>query len=205
MKIGYIRVSTNDQNINRQVQLLKDNNCEKIFIDKKSGKNTEREHYQKMKKFVRENDIIVFAELDRLGRNKDEINKEWDYFINKGVDIIVLDMPILDTTKYTDELGELLLSVAKEFLSYNAEQERKKILYRQKQGIEIAKCDGKYKGRSRTYAADSKNIKGRRIYYLILQYLKEKKPIMQISDELNVDRKTIRRIRNENISSNHYE
>lgn len=199
MKVGYIRVSTKGQNVARQVAMLEEYGCEEIFIDKKTGKNLERENYHIMKSYVRKKDIIVFAELERLGRNRKEINQEWDYFIKKGVDIVVLDMPILDTTKYTDELGELLLNVAKEFLSYNAEQELKKILYRQKQGIEIAKQEGKYKGRSRSYAPDSKNIEKRRTYYLILQFLKEKKPIKQISEELNVDRKTIRRIRNEDI------
>lgn len=198
MKVGYIRVSTKYQNISRQVQLLKDYGCTEIFIDKESGKNLNRKEYNTMKSFLRKNDILVFAELDRLGRNKKEINEEWNYYIDKGIDIVVLDMPILDTTKYQDDLGKLLLNLAKEIISYNAEQERLKILERQKQGIQIAKQNGKYKGRSRSYSPNSKNTEKRRIYYLVLQYLKDNKPIKQISEELNISRQTIYRIKYEN-------
>lgn len=198
MKVGYIRVSTKYQNISRQVQLLKEHGCEEIFIDKESGKNLNRKEYIRMKKFLRKKDILVFAELDRLGRNKKEINEEWNYYIDKGIDIVVLDMPILDTTKYNDDLGKLLLNLAKEIISYNAEQERLKILERQKQGIQIAKQNGKYKGRSRSYSPNSKNTEKRRIYYLVLQFLKENKPIKQISEELDISRQTIYRIKYEN-------
>ena len=89
-----------DRNIERQIKQLEEYGCEKIFIDKSSGKDLNRTEYKKMKSFARDSDTIVFVELDRLGRNKDEINQEWDYFINKNIDIVVLDMPILDTTKY---------------------------------------------------------------------------------------------------------
>lgn len=201
MKVGYIRVSTNKQNISRQIQLLKEYGCEEIFIDKESGKNLNRKEYIKMKEFLRRKDILVFAELDRLGRNKKEINDEWNYYINNGIDIVILDMPILDTTKYQDDLGRLLLNLAKEIISYNAEQERLKILERQKQGIAIAKKNGKYKGRSRSYSPNSKNTDKRRIYFLVIQYLKEKKPIKQISEELNVSRQTIYRIKKEYYSN----
>lgn len=200
MKVGYIRVSTSKQNISRQIKLLKEYGCDEIFIDKESGKNLNRKEYMKMKEFLRKKDILVFAELDRLGRNKKEINDEWNYYINNGIDIVILDMPILDTTKYQDDLGKLLLNLAKEIISYNAEQERLKILERQKQGIEIAKKNGKYKGRSRSYSSDSKNKEKRSIYFLVIQYLKDKKPIKQISEELNISRQTIYRIKKENAS-----
>jgi len=196
-KIGYARVSTIQQNEERQIKMLKDYGCDKIFIDKQSGKDFNRAEYQKMKRYVRENDVIVFVELDRLGRNKEEINEEWDYFINKNIDIVVLDMPILDTTKYQDDLGKLLLNLAKEIISYNAEQERIRILERQRQGIEIAKRQGKYKRRSKSYSPDSKNKEKRRVYYLVVQYLKEKKPIKQISEELSISRDTVYRIKKE--------
>lgn len=197
MKVGYIRVSSVDQNIQRQINILTDYGCEKLFIDKESGKDLNRVEYKKMKKFVREKDIIVFAELDRLGRNKKEINEEWDYFINKNIDIIVLDMPILDTTKYQDDLGKLLLNLAKEIISYNAEQERLRILERQRQGIEIAKREGRYKGRGVSYSPNAKDKNKRRIYYLVVEYLKQKKPIKQISDELKISRDTVYRIKRE--------
>lgn len=197
MKVGYVRVSTTKQNISRQIKLLKEYGCEEIFIDKETGKNLNRTEYKNMKKFLRKKDVLVFAELDRLGRNKKEINDEWNYYINSGIDIVILDMPILDTTKYQDDLGKLLLNLAKEIISYNAEQDRLRILERQKQGIAIAKENGKYKGRSRSYSPNSKNTEKRRIYFLVVQYLKDKKPIKQISEELNISRQTIYRIKKE--------
>ncbi|GAB3067565.1 recombinase family protein [Salinicoccus sesuvii] len=196
-KIGYARVSTIGQNEERQIKPLKGYSCEKIFIDKQSGKDFNRTEYKNMKNYVREKDTIVFVELDRLGRNKNEINKEWEYFINKDVDIVVLDMPLLDTTKYQDDLGKLLLNLAKEIISYNAEQERIRILERQTQGIEIAKREGKYKSRSKSYSATSKNKEKRRLYFLVIEYLNKKKPIKQIAEELSMSRDTVYRIKNE--------
>lgn len=196
MKVGYIRVSSKNQNVARQEKLLHDYGCEKIFIDKKSGKNLEREQYKKMKKFIREKDIVVFAELDRLGRNKDDIDREWNEFIKRGIDIVVLDMPILDTTKYQDDLGKLLMNMAKDLLSYMAEQDRKRILERQKQGIEIAKKEGKYKGTEKFYRADSPNPNHRAKYHRIIQLLEEKKPVTHIAEEVGVSRNTVYRIKN---------
>jgi DNA invertase Pin-like site-specific DNA recombinase len=92
-----------------------------------------------MKEFVRDKDVVVFAELDRLGRTKKDIDDELNELIKKGVDIVVLDMPILDTTKYQDELGKLILNITKEIFSYIAEKERLDTLERQRQGIQIAK------------------------------------------------------------------
>lgn len=198
MLIGYARVSTLSQNIERQKEQLIKYGCEKIFIEKSSGKDLNRTVYQKMKAFAREKDTIVFVELDRLGRNKEEINQEWEYFISKNIDIVVLDMPILDTTQYQDDFGKLLLNLAKEIISYNAEQERLRILERQRQGIEIAKREGRYRGRGASYSPTSKDKNKRRIYYLVLEYLKKKKPIKQISDELGISRTTIYRIKDEN-------
>ena len=198
MYIGYARVSTLNQNIERQIKQLEAYGCERIHIDKSSGKDLNRTEYKKMKSFARDSDTIVFVELDRLGRNKDEINQEWDYFINKNIDIVVLDMPILDTTKYQDSLGKLLLSLAKEIIAYNAEQERLRILERQRQGIEIAKREGRYKGRGASYSPNAKDKNKRRTYYLVLEYLKKKKPIKQIGDELGISRTTIYRIKEEN-------
>lgn len=198
MYIGYARVSTLNQNIERQIKQLEAYGCERIYIDKSSGKDLNRTEYKKMKSFARDTDTIVFVELDRLGRNKDEINQEWDYFISKNIDIVVLDMPILDTTKYQDNLGKLLLNLAKEIISYNAEQERLRILERQRQGIEIAKREGRYKGRGASYSANAKDKNKRRTYYLVLEYLKKKKPIKQIADELGISRTTVYRIKEEN-------
>lgn len=201
MKVGYIRVSSKGQNVARQVQSLKDYGCEKIFIDKQSGKDMERKEYKKMKKYIRKKDIVVFAELDRLGRSQEDIQREWDEFIKRGIDIVVLDMPILDTTKYHDELGKLLLSMAKDLLAYMAEQERLKILERQRQGIEIAKKEGKYKGAEKIYRADSPNATHRAKYHLVVRRLKEKVPIKHIAEEVGVSRNTVYRIKKEDLNA----
>lgn len=201
MKVGYIRVSSKNQNVARQEKLLRDYGCEKIFIDKKSGKNLEREQYKKMKTFIREKDIVVFAELDRLGRNKEDIDKEWNEFIKRGIDIVVLDMPILDTTKYQDDLGKLLMNMAKDLFSYMAEQDRKRILERQRQGIEIAKKEGKYKGAEKFYRSDSPNPNHRAKYHRIIQLLEEKKPVTHIADEVGVSRNTVYRIKRNTLRS----
>lgn len=203
MKVGYIRVSSKDQNATRQIQALKEYGCEKLFIDKKSGKDLNRQEYFRMKNFVREKDIVVFAELDRLGRKKEDIDREWNDLIQKGIDIVVLDMPILDTTKYQDELGKVMLNMAREILSYVAEQDRLKILERQRQGIKIAKEEGKYTGTKTLYTADSKNANHRRIFYLVSHMLHEKKPILQIANEVGISRNTVYRIQKDIKSDNH--
>lgn len=195
MKVGYIRVSSKGQNVNRQFQSLTNYGCDKIFIDKKSGKNLERQEYKKMKHFIRETDTIVFAELDRLGRNKKEIDKEWSEFIERGIDIVVLDMPILDTTKYQDEFGKLIMNLARELLSYNAEQERLKILERQRQGIKIAKDQGKYKGTDKFYRPDSPNSDHRTKYHRVLQLLEQNKPVTHIASDVGISRNTVYRIK----------
>lgn len=203
MKVGYIRVSSKGQNVARQVQSLKNFGCDEIFIDKQSGKNMERKEYQKMKKFIRKKDIVVFAELDRLGRNKKEIDREWNEFINRGIDIVVLDMPILDTTKYQDDMGKLIMNLARELMSYMAEQDRKRILERQRQGIEIAKKEGKFKGVDKFYRPDSPNPNHRAKYHRIIELLKKRTPVSKVSEEAGVSRNTVYRIirENENLKS----
>ncbi|WP_080871762.1 recombinase family protein [Oceanobacillus timonensis] len=197
MNVGYIRVSSKGQNVDRQKKSLEEYGCEKVFIDKKSGKDLEREQYHEMKSFIREKDIVIFAELDRLGRNREEINQEWNDLINRGCDIKVLDMPILDTTQYKDDMGKFILTIARELLGYIAEQERVKLLERQRQGIEIAKQKGKYQGAEKFYRPDSKNPEFRYKYYQIIDLLEKKVPVSQISRDVRVSRNTVYRIKKE--------
>lgn len=196
MIVGYARVSSNSQNIDRQIKKLKEYGCENVFVDKSSGKDLERKQYKKMKNFVRKGDTVVFAELDRLGRNKKDIDREWNDLINKGVDIVVLDMPILDTTKHQDELGELILKITREILSYIAEKERLNILERQKQGIEIAKREGKFKGRPLKYHSKAKG-KNKLIYDTIINELRNGTSVMSIHEKTGASRNTIYKIKKE--------
>lgn len=151
MKIGYVRVSTKDQNEARQISSMRENGVEKIFIDKQSGKDFERPEYQKMISELKEGDIVVLHSLDRLGRNYDAIIDEW-HRITKQIkaDIIVLDMPLLDTTARGNDLtGKFVADMVLQILSYVAANERENIRKRQSEGIAIAKAQGKYKGSSK--------------------------------------------------------
>lgn len=147
---GYIRVSTKDQNESRQLEAMKDLGIldRDFFIDKQSGKNFERPYYQAMKNVLRKGDILFVKELDRLGRNAQEIKNEWqDITHNIGAHIVILDMPILDTRQYKNGLEKVISSIVLELLSYMAEREREKINDRQAEGIAAAKNDGVVFGR----------------------------------------------------------
>lgn len=147
---GYMRVSTLEQNIQRQkVELLRWGIAEKnIFCDKLSGKDFNRPQYQKLKRKLKEGDIIVIKSIDRLGRNYDDIQEEWREIVkNKKADIVILDMPILDTRINKDLIGTLISDIVLQLLSYVAQSERENIKQRQAEGIALAKAQGKHLGR----------------------------------------------------------
>ena len=150
MKIGYVRVSTVDQNEARQIEAMKTDGVEKIYMDKKSGKDFNRPEYQKMISEMHKGDVLVIHSIDRLGRNYDEITEEWRKITKEiGADIIVQDMPLLDTTLNRDLTGKLIADIVLQVFSYVAQRERESIRQRQREGIEIAKAQGKYKGRAK--------------------------------------------------------
>lgn len=149
---GYVRVSTKEQNEDRQVQVMLDFGIpkERIFIDKQSGKDFERAEYQTLKRMLKDspNSLLVIHSIDRLGRNYKEITKEWKEIITEcKADIKVLDMELLDTTQYKDLLGTFISDLILQVLSFVAEQERKNIRKRQAEGIAVAKAQGKELGR----------------------------------------------------------
>ena len=150
MKVGYVRVSTVDQNEARQIEAMKADGVEKIYMDKKSGKDFNRPEYQKMIASLQKGDILVIHSIDRLGRNYEEIITEWRKITKEiEADIIVQDMPLLNTTQNKDLTGTLIADIVLQLLSYVAQRERENIRQRQKEGIAIAKAQGKYKGRSK--------------------------------------------------------
>lgn len=146
---GYARVSSKDQNLARQLKALKDAGCEKIYQDKKSGKDFDREQYQKMLSGLTDKDVLIVLSIDRLGRNYDEIMDQWRV-ITKDIKakVKVLDMPLLDTTKsHTGDITDTFMAdLVLQILSYVANLEREHIRERQAQGIAIARAQGKYKG-----------------------------------------------------------
>lgn len=151
MEFMYIRCSTKDQNEARQVEKAKALGIDDrhVFIEKASGKDFDRPVYQGMKNAtLREGDVLYIDSLDRLGRNYEGIVAEWQSLTKDiGVDIVVLDMPLLDTRKNKDLLGTLISDIVLQLLSYVAENEREKIRTRQREGIDAAKERGAYKGR----------------------------------------------------------
>lgn len=147
---GYVRVSSVCQNEARQLQELRQMEIEdeNIFIDKTSGKDFNRTQYQKLKSILKNGDVLFVKSIDRFGRNYSEIIDEWRYLTKAiGVDIVVLDMPLLDTRKGKDLLGTLISDIVLQILSYVAEIERNEIRQRQKEGIAIAKSRGVHLGR----------------------------------------------------------
>lgn len=148
---GYARVSSKEQNVERQLKAFEelDINPRDIFIDKQSGKEFDnREQYQILKRMLRENDLLVIKSIDRLGRNYNSIIEEWRYITNViKADIKVIDMQMLDTTIHKDLLGTFISNLILEVLSYVAEQERTFIKQRQKEGIIVAKNKGIKLGR----------------------------------------------------------
>ena len=150
----YARVSSKDQSLERQVTVAKEIGIadEYIFIEKASGKDFKRPEYQLMKRMFREEDILYVKSLDRLGRNKQMILDEWQELIKiKKINIVVLDMPLLDTRKYNDMNGleNLISDLILQLLSYMAEDERKRIKERQEEGIKVAIVNGVTFGRKK--------------------------------------------------------
>jgi DNA invertase Pin-like site-specific DNA recombinase len=147
---AYIRVSTREQNIDRQLKDMQDLGIDErdIFIDKESGKNFNRARYQALKECLRQGDLLYIKSIDRFGRNSKEIKREWEYITQEiGADIKVLDMPLLDTTQYKDTLGNFVSDLVLQVLSFVAEREWENIHQRQSEGIAVAKAKGKHLGR----------------------------------------------------------
>ena len=147
---GYMRVSSCEQNEDRQrIALLEAGVPEQnIYLDKQSGKDFERSRYKKMLRKLKKDDLLFVKSIDRLGRNYEEILKQWRYLTKeKGVDIIVLDMPLLDTRRGKDLMGTFLSDIVLQVLSFAAENERSNIHQRQAEGIAAAKARGRQFGR----------------------------------------------------------
>ena len=151
MRYGYIRVSTKEQNIDRQLTALSLENIskEQIFIDRASGKNFNRIEYQRLLTILQEDDDLVIKSIDRLGRNYDDILEQWKLLTKvKKVHIVVLDFPLLNTRNNIDTItGKLISDLVLQVLSYASQMEREQIKQRQMEGIHEAKKRGKRFGR----------------------------------------------------------
>ena len=147
---GYVRVSTKEQNEDRQLIAMRELQIPErnLYIDKQSGKDFDRPQYQKLVRRLKKDDLLYVKSIDRLGRNYDEILEQWRVLTKeKGADIVVLDMPLLDTRRGKDLMGTFLSDIVLQVLSFVAENERTNIRQRQAEGIAAAKARGVRFGR----------------------------------------------------------
>lgn len=187
---AYVRVSTKDQNEDRQLLALDKYMIpkENIFIDKQSGKDFNRPKYKKLLKRLKSDDVLYVKSIDRLGRNYEEIIEQWKIITRKkNADIVVLDMPLLDTTKSKDLLGTFISDLVLQVLSFVAENERINIKERQREGIEAAKIRGVRFGRPEKLLSQT-------VYN---EYLDGKLTIDEITQKYSIGKSTFYRKLNE--------
>lgn len=186
MRVGYARVSSKDQNLDRQIKALSD--VSKIFTDKLSGRSTNRPQLKAMLDFIRESDIVVVTELDRLGRNNKELTEIMSIIQQKGATLEVLNLPSLRGIE-DENLRRLINNLIIEIYKYQAESERQHIRERQQQGIKIAKSEGKFKGGKLKYNKNDPKLQ--HAFELYLQGETEK----DIERKTGINRRTFRRYR----------
>lgn len=178
MEYGYIRVSSCDQNEDRQIVAMQQKGIQdkRIYIDKQSGKNFDRPKYKRMVKRLKAGDVLYIMSIDRLGRNYSEIQEQWRILTkDKGVNICVLDMPLLDTRKDKDLMETFIADIVLQILSFVAQNERENIKRRQAEGIAAAKARGVKFGRPSYPLPDN--------FYKIYTTWREKKISLQQAAE----------------------
>ncbi|MED4057170.1 recombinase family protein (plasmid) [Niallia taxi] len=198
MIFGYARVSSIEQNLDRQIKELQDYGCERIYSEKASGKDFSRPIFLEMRSKMRFGDVLVVHDLTRFGRNKKEIMNEWKKLIDDEIDIVVLNMPILDTRKYKEleGIGQLVSDIVLSLLSWMAEEDRRRIRTAQREGIEIAKSKGVYTGGKKKYHKEAKG-KDKIIYDEIVRLIQAGESVQNIHKTVGVARNTIYTIKKE--------
>jgi DNA invertase Pin-like site-specific DNA recombinase len=201
MIIGYARVSSIDQNLERQLDNLKTFGVEKIFTEKRSGKSVEnRPVFQEALNFVRMGDRFVVESIDRLGRNYDEVINTVNYLKDKEVQLMITSLPMMNEVIGNPLLDKFMkdLIIQKNILAMVSEQERNESKRRQAQGIKVAKENGVYKGRPLLYSPNAKDPQKRIIYHRVVEMLEEGQAISKIAKEVNITRQTVYRIKHDN-------
>ena len=185
-RIGYARISTSDQNMARQLEQL--NQVDKLFQEAISGANKDRPQLPAMLAYIREGDIVVVTELERLGRNNKELTEVMNDIQAKGATLEVLNLPTLRGIE-DDNLRRLLNNLILELYKYQAQAERERIKERQRQGIAIAKTQGKYKGRKAIFSEDDSRLL--HAFDLYLEGLSDK----DVAKLTGINERTFRRYR----------
>jgi DNA invertase Pin-like site-specific DNA recombinase len=199
MIVGYARVSSVDQNLERrQLENLKTFGAEKIFTEKQSGQSIEnRPVFQEVLNFVRMGDRFVVESIDRLGRNYDEVINTVNYLKEKEVQLMITSLPMMNEVIGNPLLDKFMKDLIIQILAMVSEQERNESKRRQAQGIQVAKEKGVYKGRPLLYSANAKDPQKRIIYYRVVEMLEEGKAISKIGKEVNITRQTVYRIKHD--------
>lgn len=195
MKIGYIRTSTIDQNLDRQKQIMKDYNVGLLYSEQESGKDTNRPILNKMLNSIRPNDEVIIASLDRLIRNYKDLKEIIQIIKDKGAILIIVDAPFLNFNTNNPTLDTAMFDIFLSLLGYIAQNEREKILERQRQGIEQAKLRGAYNNRPIKYHAHAKNPQDRFIYESVVSMLQDKKPVQSIANHVGIAKSTVYEIK----------
>ena len=188
---GYIRVSSRDQNEDRQLLAIQQLSIaqENIFIDKQSGKDFQRPQYKKLVRKLKKDDVLYIKSIDRLGRNYAEILEQWRILTkSKGIDIVVLDMPLLDTRRGKDLMGTFLSDIVLQVLSFVAQNERENIRQRQAEGIAAAKARGVRFGRPEKELPDNFEA-------LVQAWEREQLPLSDVLDLCQISQSTFYRRR----------
>lgn len=189
---GYVRISSVDQNEDRQLVIMRDEGVpeENIFVDKKSGKDFDRPEYKRLVRRLREGDILYVLSIDRLGRNYEEIQEQWRILTKeKRIDIVVIDMPLLDTRQGKDLMGTFIADLVLQILSFVAQNEREKIKERQEQGIAAAKARGVRFGRPEKELPDN-------FSRLVKEWERKRIPLTEILKQCEISEATFyRRLR----------
>ena len=197
---GYVRVSSQEQNEDRQLIAMSEAGVERanIFIDKQSGKDFDRPNYKRLIKRLRPGDTLFIKSIDRLGRNYEEIQNQWRIITkDKGVDMVVIDMPLLDTRNHKNLLGTFISDLVLQLLSFISENERTTIRQRQAEGIAAAKKRGIRFGRPTKEAPQN-------FEEVILKWQKKEIPLDEILKEYDMSAATFyRRLRELRLSKGH--
>ena len=188
---GYVRVSSTDQNEDRQLVALRERAVppKNVFLDKQSGKSFDRRQYNRLVKKLKPADLLYVLSIDRLGRDYEEIQNQWRILTKeKGVDICVIDMPLLDTRQDRDLLGTFIADLVLQILSFVAQNERESIRIRQQQGIAAAKARGVKFGRPEKKPPDEFDA-------IIQAWEKKKLPLSEVLQRSDMSEATFYRKR----------
>lgn len=192
--VFYARVSSKGQNLDRQLARANEVKADKIFTDKQSGKDLNRPDLERMFEYIREGDIVEVVSLDRLSRDYNDIQHLVQRLKDKKIKLIVDDLP--QTNTGNELVDQFMLDMMVNLMGFVAQNERTKILERQRQGISEAKRKGVYKGRPKKYSSESKNIEGRLVYETVYEAITSGnyKSKAQLAREVGLSRQQLYRI-----------